>query len=122
MKTILVIEDSADIRENAAEILELEGYNVITAQNGKEGVELAKAELPSVILCDIMMPEMNGYEVLVLLKGNPETEYIPFLYLSASAEKKEIEHAIKMGADGYICKPFELHELLVKVNALANKD
>ena len=112
MKTILVIEDSADIRENAAEILELEGYNVITAQNGKEEVELAKTELPSAILCDIMMPEMNGYEVLVLLKGCPETESIPFLYLSASAEKKEIAYAIKMGADGYVCKPFEMKELV----------
>ena len=79
-KRILVIDDNNDIRENTAEILELAGYKTFTAENGKRGVELAMKEKPSVIVCDIMMPELDGYGVLHLLRKNPETQNIPFIF------------------------------------------
>jgi len=107
MKTVLVIEDNTDIRENACEMLELEGYKAICAVNGKEGIELAKQTKPDIILCDIMMPEANGYEVFNTLKNYFATSHIPFIFLTASVENKEIEAGLKMGANGYIKKPFE---------------
>ncbi|HWZ02811.1 MAG TPA: response regulator [Mucilaginibacter sp.] len=115
MKTILVIEDNADIRENTCELLELEGYKVVTAINGNEGISLAKEELPDVILCDIMMPEANGYEVCIALKDNPSTSSIPFIFISASVEKKAIDEGISLGAVEYIQKPFDPQELFVAI-------
>jgi CheY-like chemotaxis protein len=112
MKTVLIIEDNQEIRENTTEILELAGFKIIVSENGKVGVRTASQMLPDVILCDIMMPELNGYEVITQLKQNPATSKIPFIYLTASVEKKEIEIAMKMGADGYVRKPFEVNELL----------
>ena len=110
MKTVLVIEDNADIRENACEMLELEGYQVVSAPNGKVGIALAKQIIPDIILSDIMMPEANGYEVFNALKNDPATAHIPFIFLTASVEKKEIETGFVMGAKGYIRKPFEAKE------------
>ena len=121
MKTILIIEDNLEIRENTSEILELEGYEVITAMNGKLGFELAKERMPDLILCDIMMPEMNGYEVFEHLKMNEKTSAIPFIFITASAEKSEVRLGLNMGAAGYIRKPFEENELLETVkNGLNN--
>ena len=111
MKTILLIEDNHDIRENTNEMLELEGYEVLVAMNGKTGLALAKEKIPDLILCDIMMPEANGYEVLNGLKNDHSTVNIPFIFLTASAEKSEVEAGLGMGADGYIRKPFEPDEL-----------
>ncbi len=111
MKTILVIEDNNDIRENTCELLELWGYKVISAMNGKAGLALAKENKPDLILCDIMMPEANGYEVFSGLKNDADTSGIPFIFLTASAEKKEVEAGLGMGAKGYIRKPFEPEEL-----------
>ena len=111
MKTILVIEDNEDIRENTCELLELEGYNVITAINGNAGIILAKEQLPDVILCDIMMPEADGYEVCTMLKEDPTTSAIPFIFISASVEKKAIDEGISLGAVEYIQKPFDPDEL-----------
>jgi CheY-like chemotaxis protein len=116
MKTALIIEDNLEIRENTTEILELAGYNVITANNGKEGISIATLEKPDVILCDIMMPEMNGYDVIRQLKSNPATLYIPFIYVTASAEKSEVKIAMDMGADGYVRKPFDVSELIESIN------
>ncbi|MFD2872942.1 response regulator transcription factor [Mucilaginibacter ximonensis] len=111
MRTILLIEDNNDIRENTCELLELEGYNVIFALNGKTGLTLASQHLPDLILCDIMMPEANGYEVFAGLQAAPATRAIPFIFLTASAEKKEVAAGLEMGASGYIRKPFEPEEL-----------
>jgi len=111
MKIILLIEDNNDIRENTCEMLELEGYEIISAPNGKNGVALAKEKKPDMILCDIMKPEMDGYEVFNGLRNDIKTVHIPFIFLTASAEKKEIALGIAMGAKGYICKPFEAQEL-----------
>lgn len=107
MKTILVIEDNAAICENACEILEQEGYRAIFALNGKEGIGLAKQNRPDLILCDIMMPGEDGFEVFDALRKDPETVQIPFIFLTASVEKKEIEAGLGMGAKAFILKPFE---------------
>lgn len=112
MKTILVIDDNNDIRENTAEILELAGYKTFTAENGKRGVEEALKQKPDLIVCDIMMPDLDGYGVLHLLKKNPETESIPFIYLTAKTERNDFRKGMEMGADDYITKPFDDLELL----------
>src|SRR6186713_2302564 len=120
-KTILVIDDNKDIRENTAEILDLAGYETNTAENGKKGVETAIKEKPDLIVCDIMMPELDGYGVLHLLKKNPETEHIPFIFLTAKAERSDFRKGMEMGADDYITKPFEDIELLNAVEVRLKK-
>src|SRR6478735_238265 len=112
MKTILVIDDNNEIRENTAEILDLAGYKTVTAENGKKGVAQALKEKPDLIVCDIMMPDLDGYGVLHLLKKNPETENIPFIYLTAKTERSDLRKGMEMGADDYITKPFDDIELL----------
>src|SRR4051794_22278912 len=116
-QTILVIEDSNEIRENTVEILELAGYNALTAENGKKGVEIALREKPAVIICDIMMPELDGYGVLHLLRKNPATESTPFIFLTAKTERSDFRKGMEMGADDYITKPFDDSELLGAVEA-----
>jgi CRP-like cAMP-binding protein/CheY-like chemotaxis protein len=120
-KIILVIDDNNDIRENTAEILELAGYKTFTAENGKQGVELAIKQKPSVIVCDIMMPELDGYGVLHLLRKNPETQNIPFIFLTAKTERSDFRKGMEMGADDYITKPFEDIELLNAVEIRLKK-
>jgi CRP-like cAMP-binding protein/DNA-binding NarL/FixJ family response regulator len=120
-KTILVIDDNNDIRENTAEILELAGYKTFTAENGKRGVEMAMKEKPSVIVCDIMMPELDGYGVLHLLRKNPDTQNIPFIFLTAKTERGDFRKGMEMGADDYITKPFEDIELLNAVEIRLKK-
>jgi CheY-like chemotaxis protein len=121
MKTALIIEDNLEIRENTSELLELAGYNVVTANNGAEGIKAASIKFPDVILCDIMMPQTNGYEVLQVLKDNPVTAQIPFIYVTASAEKKEVNLAMEMGADGYVRKPFDVRELMDAIEKVMNR-
>ena len=121
MKSILVIDDNADIRENTAEILELAGYQVTTAENGKKGVEQALKSKPDVIVCDIMMPELDGYGVLHLLRKNPEAQNIPFIFLTAKTERSDFRKGMEMGADDYITKPFDDIELLNTVEARLKK-
>lgn len=111
MKTVLIIEDNLEIRENTAEILELEGYNVITASGGKIGQTLAKEKQPDIILCDVMMPEVDGYEVIKKLKQDTDTANIPFIFVSASVERKEIQVGLDLGANGYLGKPFTFPDL-----------
>ncbi len=111
-KKILVIEDNLEVRENVSEILELSNYEVVQAENGKEGVRAAKRDLPDLILCDIMMPEMDGYEVLYMLGKDDHTEAIPFIFLTAKAEKEDFRHGMSLGADDYLTKPFDDMELL----------
>ncbi len=107
MKKILVIEDHADVRENLAEILTLSNYVAITAENGKIGAAKAQAELPDLILCDIMMPELDGYGVLHILSRQATTADIPFVFLTAKAEKDDFRRGMSLGADDYIVKPFD---------------
>lgn len=116
MKTVLLIEDNLDVRETTMEILELAGFKVVAANNGKEGIIEAVNSKPDIILCDILMPELNGYEVIKQLKNNPETASIPFIYVTASGEKNEVKLAMAMGANGYIRKPFESSELVSAIN------
>jgi DNA-binding response OmpR family regulator len=121
MKSVLVIDDNPDIRDNTAEILELAGYKTFTAENGKVGVEIAQKEKPDVIVCDIMMPELDGYGVLHLLRKNEGTQHIPFLFLTAKTERSDFRKGMEMGADDYITKPFEDIELLNAIEVRLKK-
>lgn len=112
MNTILIIEDNLEVRENTAEILELADYRVVTAENGKIGVEKALQEKPDLIICDIMMPMLDGYGVLHLLNKNDRLRHIPFIFLTAKAERSDFRTGMEMGADDYITKPFTDIELL----------
>ena len=117
MYKVLLIEDDTVVRENTAELLELSNYQVITAPNGKLGVISAVSSLPDIILCDIMMPEMDGYSVLEALSKNPDTKHIPFVFLSAKTEHKDIRKGMDMGADDYLTKPFEENDLLSAIES-----
>ncbi|HEV7333006.1 MAG TPA: response regulator [Flavisolibacter sp.] len=120
-KTILVIDDNNDLRENTAEILDLAGYKTLTAENGKRGVEVATKEKPDVIVCDIMMPELDGYGVLHLLRKNADTQNIPFIFLTAKTERSDFRKGMEMGADDYVTKPFEDIELLNAIEVRLKK-
>ena len=111
-KVILLIEDNFDVRENTAEILELANYEVVTAENGKVGVMKAKEFLPDLIVCDIMMPQLDGYGVLHILSKDVATSHIPFIFLTAKAEKLDFRKGMNLGADDYLTKPFEEIDLL----------
>lgn len=117
MKKLLLIEDDVTVRENTAELLELSNYDVITASNGKLGIETAKKEVPDIIICDIMMPEIDGYGVLEALSKNPSILNIPFIFLSAKTEHKDIRKGMDLGADDYLTKPFEEEELLSAIES-----
>lgn len=120
-QSILIIEDNEDIRESTAEILELANYEVFQADNGKTGVELANSHLPDLILCDIMMPELDGYGVLYLLNKNPQTAATPFIFLTAKAERMDMRKGMEMGADDYLVKPFDDVELLNAIESRLHK-
>jgi len=109
---IALIEDNNEMRENIEEILELANYDVVTAENGKKGVSLIKQEQPDLILCDIMMPELDGYGVLYMIGKDPVTASIPFIFLTAKSEKEDFRKGMNMGADDYLTKPFEDTQLL----------
>ena len=119
--SILVIDDNKDIRENTAEILDLAGYTTYMAENGKQGVEIALKKKKSLIVCDIMMPELDGYGVLHLIRKNRETEHTPFIFLTAKTERNDFRKGMEMGADDYITKPFEGIELLNAVEIRLKK-
>jgi len=121
MRKLLVIDDHDDIRENIAEILSLAGYTTFTAENGKLGVTAAIKEQPDLIICDIMMPELDGYGVLHLLRKNPATEHIPLIFLTARTERADFRKGMEMGADDYITKPFDDIELLNAIEVRLKK-
>lgn len=121
MKTVLLIEDNEDIRENMAEIMELANYKVLTAPDGKQGIEMAVKHKPDVIVCDIMMPVLDGYGVIHMLQKNEETRNIPFIFLTAKAERAEIRKGMELGADDYITKPFNGTELLNAIESRIRK-
>jgi CRP-like cAMP-binding protein len=107
MKTILLIEDHEIIRENTAEILELAGYRVLTAENGKVGIEKALAGRPDLVICDIMMPVLDGYGVLHIFNQNPQLAGVPFIFLTAKTERADLRRGMELGADDYLTKPFD---------------
>ncbi|TRX52675.1 response regulator [Fulvivirga sp. M361] len=121
MKKILIIEDNQEIRENIAEILQLDDFETLEASNGKEGVAMASSDLPDLIICDIMMPELDGYGVLHILAKKESTAGIPFIFLTAKAERADMRKGMTLGADDYLTKPFEDTELLGAVEARLKK-
>ena len=121
MKSILLIEDNQEIRENTAEILELANYKVYVAENGKRGIELALVHKPDLIICDIMMPELDGYGVLHALHKNESVKSTPFIFLTAKTERSDFRKGMELGADDYVTKPFDGTELLSAVDSRLKK-
>ena len=121
MKKILIIEDNDDIRDNTAEILGLFNYEVIVAENGKTGVEKALEHLPDLIICDIMMPILDGYGVLHAVHKNERIKNTPFIFLTAKSERSDFRKGMGLGADDYITKPFDGTELLNAVDSSLKK-
>lgn len=121
MTRILIIEDDVNILANTAELLQLEGYLATTASNGKLGLEKIKCETPDLILCDILMPEMDGFAVLTHVAQDPELKRIPFIFFSAKSEKLDVKAGIDAGADDYLTKPFELEDLLITIEKYLKK-
>lgn len=120
--TILLIEDNEEMSENIVSILELANYNVLSAPNGRIGVEIAQEKLPDLILCDVMMPELDGYGVLHILNKKPETAKIPFIFLTAKADKSDFREGMNLGADDYITKPFDGFDLLKVIEIRLKKN
>ncbi|MCL1472957.1 GGDEF domain-containing response regulator [Argonema antarcticum] len=121
MKKILVIEDTAEIRNNIQEFLEIQDFEVMEAQNGRIGLDLARKNKFDLILCDIMMPEMDGYSVISALREDPATADIPFIFLTAKCDRVDLRQGMNLGADDYITKPFTPYELLEAVTARLNR-
>ncbi|MBG8556261.1 response regulator [Hymenobacter guriensis] len=119
--TILLIEDNELIRENTAELLELAGYTVLTAENGKIGVEQALATRPDLVVCDIMMPVLDGYGVLQIFTQNPQLSGVPFIFLTAKTERTDLRRGMELGADDYLTKPFDEAELLSAITGRLNR-
>ncbi|MGI0487405.1 response regulator transcription factor [Pantanalinema rosaneae CENA516] len=117
MTQILVIEDEVTIQENTQEVLEAYGFEVITADNGAIGVQLARSQVPDLILCDIMMPELDGYGVLAALRQDAVTEMIPIIFLTAKASRADQRQGMNLGADDYLTKPFTAEELLGAISS-----
>jgi len=122
MKKILLIEDDLVLRENISELIELAGYEVEMAENGMIGIEKTKSFKPDLILCDVMMPELDGYGVLYFLSQNPETATIPFIFLTAKSEKEDLRKGMELGADDYLFKPFESTELIKAIESRLKKN
>jgi DNA-binding NarL/FixJ family response regulator len=117
MKRILIIEDEPEMRRNIATVLRFEQYRAITAENGRVGVELARKEKPDLILCDVMMPELDGYGVLQALRDDAELALIPFIFLTAKGEKDDLRSGMNLGADDYLTKPIAKADLLEAIAA-----
>ncbi len=112
MPQILLIEDEPLIRDSLEDVLNLEGYKLTTAQNGRAGIEAVQTDLPDLIICDINMPDMNGYSVLERLRSNPQTRDVPFVFLTARSGREDQRKGMEMGADDFLTKPFTVDELL----------
>ena len=121
MKKILIIEDEKSIRSGIADILMFEGFEVYEAENGLAGVQLAKEVLPDLILCDIMMPKMDGHEVLKQLRSENKTKLIPFIFMTALADHADVRTGMELGADDYLTKPFLRDELLTAIHTRLQK-
>jgi len=121
MEKFLVIEDEPGVRENLAEILQLAQYEVVLAADGIEGIECARQHRPDLIICDVMMPKMDGFEVLETLQADPELATIPLIFLTAMADIQNLREGMDLGADDYLTKPFELDQLLISISSRLRK-
>src|SRR6185436_6298118 len=121
MKKILVIEDEAETLDNLVLMLEMEGFKAFSAPNGRVGVAVARRELPDVILCDVSMPELDGYGVLETLRKDNDTISIPFIFLTAKGDKKDLRIGMNLGADDYLTKPASAEEVLSAIRALLDR-
>jgi signal transduction histidine kinase len=121
MTKVLVIEDEDQIREEVMDWLQFEGYEVSGAENGRKGLESARHAIPDLILSDIAMPELDGREVLLDIRSNPQLSHIPFIFMTASAERESVRRGMEMGADDYLTKPFSHSELLNAVRSRLEK-
>ena len=121
MEKILLIEDNEALRENTAEILSLAQYKVLVAENGKIGIEMARQHQPDLIICDIMMPVLDGFGVFQIISKEPELQQIPFIFLSAKSERNDLRKGMEMGADDYITKPFTDAELINAIHTRLEK-
>jgi len=117
MKKILVIEDEPEMRRNLVTVLRLEKYEPIAAENGRSGVELAKRQRPDLVLCDVMMPGLDGHGVLSALRADSATALVPFIFLTAKGEKEDLRSGMNLGADDYLTKPIVKAELLRAIEA-----
>ncbi len=117
MKRILVIDDDARLRQQCVELLRLDGYEVIEARNGREGIDRARTDTPDLVLCDVTMPEMNGHRVLETLRGEPRTANVPFVFLTGWSEREDIRTGMNLGADDYLVKPLVPDELSAAIRA-----
>lgn len=117
MIKILIVEDEPQMRKNMATVLKMEGYQVSTAENGREGVDIAQREMPALVLCDVMMPKLDGYGVLAELRKDERTARIPFIFLTAKGEKADLRHGMNLGADDYLTKPADIDDLLTAIAA-----
>ena len=115
MPTLLVIEDEAPLRANIVRILSAEGYRVIAAADGDEGIRRVREDRPDLVICDILMPLVDGFGVLDSLRSQPETAAIPFIFLTASADKEDLARGLRSGANEYVTKPFKIADLLAAV-------
>ncbi|HCN28792.1 MAG TPA: DNA-binding response regulator [Verrucomicrobiales bacterium] len=122
MKTILIIEDQPDMRGNIATILEMEGYAVLEAADGRTGLEAALEEKPDLILCDVMMPGMDGHQVLDELRRQPSIAGTPFIFLTARGEKHDLRQGMNLGADDYLTKPASASDLLNAISARLERE
>lgn len=121
MASILIIEDEAPIRDNLRQLLRLEGYEVLEAADGVSGIETVRTTRPDLVLCDILMPGMDGYGVLAELRSTPDLVAIPFIFLTASANLEDRSQALKRGADDYLIKPFKIADLLAAIKRQLDK-
>lgn len=121
MRRILVVEDEIAVLENIVELLQDYNYEVIFTNHGKEATKLAKESSPDLIICDIMMPEVNGFEVLLKLQEDEKTRTIPFIFLTAKADKEDIRHGMDLGADDYLTKPFTPDQLFKAIDSRLKK-
>jgi DNA-binding NarL/FixJ family response regulator len=121
MKKILVIEDEPEMRRNITALLRYKEYEPIAAENGRLGVDLARRERPDLILCDVMMPELDGYAVLRTLQADPQLALIPFIFLTAKGEKDDLRSGMNLGADDYLAKPVANNDLVHAIEARLNR-
>lgn len=121
MKKILVIEDEPSVRNNLLRLLNAEGFQTLSAEDGNEGIQLAQSQAPDLILCDIMMPEMTGFDVLQVLRSDAQTNTIPFIFLTAKADRSDLRQGMLLGADDYLTKPFTRLELLAAIATRLSK-
>jgi DNA-binding NarL/FixJ family response regulator len=121
MKTVLIIEDELHMRQNISKLLKLEGYHVLEAANGQAGLEVARASNPDIILCDVSMPGMDGFTTLSLIRSAPALDTVPFIFLTARGDAKDVRTGMNLGADDYLPKPFTTTDLLNAIEARLNR-